>query len=104
MLFANRRFWQPFGTSLEESVGSGSDVPYDDLGSVAPPPATGLGALGFTHLMSAGLIVKAGYDLGKGTDGVWNPANIVPNGKANPMRLMMPAFGMYRILKALGVL
>ncbi|GMH76796.1 hypothetical protein TrST_g11397 [Triparma strigata] len=95
---------KPFGTSLEESVGSGSDVPYDDLGSVAPPPATGLGALGFTHLMSAGLIVKAGYDLGKGTDGVWNPANIVPNGKANPMRLMMPAFGMYRILKALGVL
>ena len=52
--------------------------------------------------MSAGLIVKAGFDLGKGTDGVWNPANIVPNGKANPMRLMMPAFGMDRILKALG--
>jgi len=84
---------KPFGTSLNTPP-EGS-VDYDP--QVEPKASP----FNFSLLMSTGLLVKFAYDAGQDGVGGWNPAMILPNVRANPMKAAMPAFGLYRLVTAL---
>lgn len=87
---------KPYGTSLPTGPSVGSDASYDS----PPPPASSSSPFNFSNLMSLGLLAKFAYEAGSDGAGGWNPVLIVPYVQANPMKAMVPAFGLYRIGKA----
>jgi hypothetical protein len=92
---------RPFGSALDEEPTNDGGLSYGigDAGEGAPKVAGLKNLMGFNGLISLGLFGKFILDIGKGAGDSWGLDNVQRNlqGQEGKMKLIMPAFGVYRL-------